>query len=62
LEAESYGVKVEPSASGDGNWLCLATKTMVPRQETLVEIRKRMEAIVGDLDGEYDGWGTPVVK
>ena len=61
LESEGYVVTVKPSAGGDGTWLCLATKSMVPRHETLIAIRRKLEALATGLGGEYDGWGTPIV-
>jgi regulator of ribonuclease activity B len=62
LEAEGYAVKVEPGAQGSGQWLCRATRSLVPRHATLAAIRVRLRALAAELGGEYDGWGTPVVK
>jgi len=39
----------------------LATK-IVPRLATLEGIRADFDRIARSMGGEYDGWGTPVVK
>jgi len=62
LKAEGYVVKGEPSVADDGTWLCLATKSLLLKYESIVAIRARLDTLATDLGGEYDGWGTPVVK
>jgi len=54
-------VKVQRAAN-DSAWLCFATKRMVPDHEELVRLRKRFNSIASESQGEYDGWGTEVVK
>ena len=44
------------------NWLCYATKTMVPDLAALQKIRLDFNSLAASLGGKYDGWGTPVVK
>ena len=61
LETEGYAAIARPSANGDGTWLCLATKQMVPRYEALTAIRRDLEELAAGLGGEYDGWGIPIV-
>ena len=61
IKNDKFTVKVERGAQGH-DWLCLATKKMVPSHTTLVNLRKRFKAIAAKYHGEYDGWGTPVVK
>lgn len=53
-------VEGQPAAQGTG-WLCLAKKTMVPELTALQKIRHE-SSIANMLAGEYDGWGTGVVK
>jgi hypothetical protein len=43
-------------------WLVSATKSMVPDEAELMAIRKVFTALAAVENGEYDGWGTPVVK
>ena len=61
IRVAGFEANVELSAKGD-NWLCFATKKMVPDVETLQRIRKEFDALCGRLGGEYDGWGTPLEK
>jgi len=56
-----FQAKVELGAEKK-NWLCLATKSLVPAHAALVAIRAQFEELASNLGGEYDGWGTPVVQ
>ena len=44
------------------DWLCFAAKRMVPDHDKLVALRQRFNDIAHKGGGEYDGWGTDVVK
>jgi hypothetical protein len=61
IHDEGFHVNVQRGTKGDA-WLCLATKTMVPELLALRKIRKDFGSLADSLNGEYDGWGTPVVK
>jgi regulator of RNase E activity RraB len=50
-----------PKKEGE-KWLCKANKMMVPELKALQKIRKDFTAIAAANGGEYDGWGTAVVK
>ena len=54
-------VKVQLAADKT-NWLCFANRLMVPDSDTLVGLRSRFNEIARKGNGEYDGWGTEVVK
>lgn len=56
-----FDVDVKPAAQGPG-WLCLVTRTMIPELGALQKIRSDFTAITSAKGGEYDGWGTGVVK
>ena len=43
-------------------WSCRATKTFVPDKETILETSASFDEIAQRFDGEYDGWGTELVK
>jgi hypothetical protein len=45
-------------SSKKNEWLCLATKEIVPNYKNLTTIRKILERIVRKLNGVYDGWET----
>jgi regulator of RNase E activity RraB len=56
-----FAVEVKRAAQGD-SWLCFATKTMIPTLGELQGIRQKFMALAGTMNGEYDGWGTQIVK
>ena len=51
-------VKVEPSASGDGKWLCLSNAKIVPETKRLAEIGSVLLSLAKEKDGQLDGWET----
>jgi regulator of RNase E activity RraB len=59
--AAGFEVEVERAAQGE-SWLCFATKEMIPALGDLQRIRQNFEALGRSMNGEYDGWGTAVVK
>ncbi len=61
LRDEGYEAQVSLGADNI-NWLCFATKSIVPTQEALSATGKHLEALAQQLGGEYDGWGTAIVK
>jgi regulator of RNase E activity RraB len=61
IKEAGFEVDVRQAAQGLG-WLCLATKTMVPDLSALQKIRRDFGALAAARGGEYDGWGTGVVK
>jgi regulator of RNase E activity RraB len=61
IRSKGFDVKVDRAAQGP-NWLCFATKSMVPELAAIEAIRSDFDGIARLLGGEYDGWGTPVVK
>ncbi len=57
------GFEVEVRAAAKGtDWLCYATRTMVPKLSELQQIRRDFDGLTAAAGGDYDGWGTPVVK
>lgn len=44
-----------------GEWLCLATKVIKPTSKRLTELGNLMESLADGNNGNYDGWGTPVI-
>ena len=61
VRAAGFDAKVEPS-SYDQNWLCLATKDLVPTHGALRGIRIQFEELASRLGGEYDGWHTRILR
>lgn len=54
-----FSVEIQKSAKGQ-DWLCLASKELVPGLTVLTSLRKRFSDLARRLGGEYDGWETEV--
>jgi regulator of RNase E activity RraB len=61
IEIDGFKSKVEKSES-DELWLVFAVKLMIPNEQKLLKIRAYLEKVASSVGGEYDGWGTPIVK
>ena len=61
VKAAGFDVQVKPAAKGT-DWLCYATKKMVPDLAALQKIRVDFNSLAASLGGQYDGWGTEVEK
>lgn len=61
IRTAGFAVEVKPAAKGN-DWLCFATRRMVPDIGALEQIRKDFTNLTTTLGGEYDGWGTGVVN
>ncbi|HJX83783.1 MAG TPA: ribonuclease E inhibitor RraB [Candidatus Angelobacter sp.] len=62
IREQGFVVEVRPAAQSNSEWLCFATKTMVPDLSALQKIRRDFTALAASFDGQYDGWGTPVER
>lgn len=58
---KGFNAKVELSVEGNA-WLVYLVKYIVPTEKTMLEIRNTFNKIASSVGGEYDGWGTPIVK
>ena len=61
LRSDGFEATVQPPLK-TSDWLCFATRTMVPDLSELQRIRRDFNRITGQLNGNYDGWGTQVEK
>ena len=52
---------VEPAAHGE-EWAILATKTLVPTDASMTQLRDAFEKIAATEQGTYDGWGSSIVR
>lgn len=59
IRAAGFTVEVKPAAKGK-DWLCFATRRMIPDIAALEQIRRDFTRLATTLGGEYDGWGTGV--
>ena len=62
LRTKGFNVTVGPSARGDPERLTVATRSMVPELAEIERIRTMLTAISVSENGDFDGWGAPVVK
>ena len=49
-------------SKGAEQWLCVAANKLKPTSERLKGVSNFMEKVAVGNSGNYDGWGTPVVK
>lgn len=59
LVMSGFDVDIHNSADGS-NWLCLATKKVVPGLTQLATIGSFLSELASRLDGQYDGWETGI--
>jgi regulator of RNase E activity RraB len=60
-ELRGEGFKVEVGqGEHEADWLCLATREMLPELAALHRWRQRLTAMAESRSGVYDGWGTEV--
>ena len=59
LSAEGYATEVSQEEQAS-DWLCLATRVLVPDMAALRSCRGRLTALAESHQGVYDGWGTEV--
>ncbi len=62
LNAQGFKAMVKPAVSGGMPWHILATRTMIPEVQELERVRGLLTPLCESEHGEYDGWGTPIVK
>jgi Regulator of ribonuclease activity B/FHA domain len=61
IQAGGFEVRVEQAGSGPA-WLCKADKLMVPSLRVMTDLRGKFTKLADQLGGEYDGWGSQVVR
>jgi len=61
LTKEGFAARAERAATGE-DYVVLASKTMVPAESMLTQLRKKFDAMSAGEHGDYDGWGTEIVK
>jgi hypothetical protein len=61
FEQEGFVSDVHPSPKRS-DWSCVLSKTMVLTPSGLTQLRTEFVEVTRAYGGEYDGWGTEVVK
>lgn len=62
IATRGFRTGVRPAADGGARWLVLAGKDLVPLERTLLDIRREFSTIAAAEGGDYDGWGSTVVR
>lgn len=63
VELNRRGFRAKARLSADGvNWLVLASHETVLTETVMASIRRSMEALIGEVHGEYDGWEADVQR
>jgi hypothetical protein len=57
-----FSAEVRRAASGNLPWLTFATRSMVVTAAEMERLRLMLTGLCEAEQGEYDGWGAPVVK
>ncbi len=61
LEEDGFVTEVGRAAEGT-EWVCLASKAMIPDARVLSEYGRRFESLVDAFGGEFDRWESKVVE
>ncbi len=61
LRMDGFATLLSPDEGGR-EWLCLATRGMIPELGALQQLRTRLGTLAQGAGGEYDGWGATVVE
>ena len=59
LITAGFSVLVDKSAN-DRDWLCLASKKIIPEATELALLRRKFSGLAERLGGEFDGWESEV--
>jgi len=63
LATQGFTSTVKPAASGSSlPWHTFATLQIVPTIGAMAKLRAELSELSASEGGEYDGWGTPLVK
>lgn len=55
LQTVGYETKARLGAD-EVNWLVLATHSIIPTEQAILNLRSQLEKLAFELHGEYDGW------
>jgi len=61
LKSEGFSAKAGHAAKGE-NFIVEATKSLIPAESTLVNLRHKFNQMSASENGDYDGWGSEIVK
>ncbi|NMG35841.1 hypothetical protein GRF61_15445 [Azoarcus sp. TTM-91] len=61
-ELKGFASKEVSPADEGPEWLLLLSRQMKPIEKDLVSLRATFESLAARHGGEYDGWGSPVVR
>lgn len=61
IKALGFQIDIQKPAGSAPNWLCHASKSMVPDLASLRQIRLQFDPIATSQSGVYDGWSIAKV-
>ena len=62
MEQLGYTISSIDHVTGESQWQIHATREMVPQLDAMTATTRALEAVATKHGGDYDGWGTSVVK
>ena len=60
LRRSGYSAEVRPPLPDFDEWLCYATRRMVPSAEGIEDVRAELESLAGRFSGDFDGWEAAI--
>jgi Regulator of ribonuclease activity B len=61
VQLPGFSAVVKPAEAGK-NWLCLLNGRLVPSEDEISSVSKRLQTLADSLDGDYDGWEAKVTR
>jgi hypothetical protein len=59
LKDDGYSVQIR--AEGDASWRVTGVTRLVPTPGAITRMREQLEAICASMEGQYEGWESPLV-
>lgn len=60
LRRSGYGAEVRPPLPNFDEWLCYASREMVPTPKGIDDARSELESLADRFGGDFDGWEAAV--
>lgn len=62
LRRSGYEAEVRPPLPNFDEWLCYATREMLPSPEGIDNVRSELESLADKFGGDFDGWEAEIRK
>jgi hypothetical protein len=60
LRRLGYAAQVRPPLPDFDEWLCYATRRMVPSAQEIDDARSELESLASRFSGDFDGWEAAI--